>query len=145
MRLRIEYLPTYDMSWGGLSKAHPSDAGFDVRAVDNVTILPHSGVKVNLGFKTEFEEGYEAQLRARSGLASKYGIGLVNGIGTIDANYRGEWAVLLYNHSNEIICLQRGERVAQVVFNQLPQVDIEYGEVNTSDRGAGGFGSTGNE
>lgn len=143
MRLRIEYLPTYDMSWGGLQKAHPSDAGFDVRAADTVTLLPHSGAKVPLGFKTEFDEGYEAQLRARSGLAARYGIGLVNGVGTIDAHYRGEWAVLLYNYSNEIICLQRGERVAQVVFNQLPQVDIEYGEVSTSDRGAGGFGSTG--
>lgn len=143
MRLRIEYLPTYDMSWGGLQKAHPSDAGFDVRAIDAVTLLPHQCVKVPLGFKTEFDEGYEAQLRARSGLAARYGIGLVNGVGTIDAHYRGEWAVLLYNHSNEIICLQRGERVAQVVFNQLPQVDIEIGVVDTTDRGAGGFGSTG--
>ena len=139
MRLRIEYLPTYDMSWGGLQKAHPSDAGFDVRATEPVTLLPHQCVKVPLGFKTEFDEGYEAQLRARSGLAAMYGIGLVNGVGTIDAHYRGEWAALLYNHSNEIICLQRGERVAQVVFNQLPQVDIEYGEVSTSDRGAVGF------
>lgn len=145
MRLRIEYLPTYDQSWGGLQKAHPSDAGFDVRTVESLAIPPHCGVIAHLGFKTEFDEGYEAQLRARSGLASRYGIGLVNGIGTIDANYRGEWAVLLYNHGADIVCLQRGERVAQVVFNQLPQVDIEYGKVNTSDRGAGGFGSTGNE
>lgn len=143
MRLVVEYLPTYDKNWGELSKAHPSDAGFDVRTVEPVTILPHNGVAVPLGFKTQFDEGYEAQLRARSGLAARYGIGLVNGIGTIDAHYRGEWKVLLYNHSNEIICLQRGERVAQVVFNQLPQVDIEIGAVDTSDRGEGGFGSTG--
>lgn len=145
MRLRIEYLPGYDRSWGSVAKAHDTDAGFDLRCTEDVSIAPRSSSCVHLGIKTEFPEGYEAQLRARSGLAKSFGIGLTNGVGTIDAGYRGEWCVLLNNPTDLWVELSKGTRVCQVVFNQLPEVEIEEGPVSyDADRG-GGFGSTGTE
>lgn len=145
MQLRIEYLPNYNKSWGELSKAHPLDAGIDLRAaVDKpIAMMPSSYVKIPLGIRTQFDEGYEAQLRARSGLAAKKGIGLVNGVGTIDAGYRGEWAVVLYNYSMDVFRINPGDRICQVVFNQLPTVDIEYGPISDDNNRGGGFGSSG--
>lgn len=141
MRLKIEYLPSYVGE--PIKQARPGDAGFDLRATTDGYILPGGFVKIPLGIRTSFEEGYEAQLRARSGLAAKNGIGLVNGIGTIDAGYRGEWAVLLYNHGHDVFTYKAGDRVCQVVFNQLPVVDIQEGPVEIDGDRFGGFGSTG--
>lgn len=143
MRLRIAYLPSYDESWGKIGYAHPTDAGMDLRSTVDMTIMPQSYAKIPLGIVTEFEQGYEAQLRARSGLAAKFGIGLVNGVGTIDAGYRGEWAVLLINYGKQPFEIKKGDRVCQVVFNKLPQVEIVDGPVTFDDDRAGGFGSTG--
>lgn len=145
MKLKIKYLDNYLSSWGKITKAHDSDAGFDLRAAipGKLLIMPSSYVKIPLGIATEFDTGYEAQLRARSGLAAKFGIGLVNGVGTIDAGYRGEWAVILYNYSMDVFCINPGDRVCQVVFNQLPSVDIEEGPLTDDDNRFGGFGSTG--
>lgn len=145
MQLQIEYLSNYDKKWGELSKAHSTDAGFDVRAAISspIALMPSSYIKIPLGFRTQFDNGYEAQLRARSGLAAKNGIGLVNGIGTIDAGYRGEWAVVLYNYSMDVFVIKPGDRIAQVVFNQLPDVNITYGPVSDDDDRGGGFGSSG--
>jgi len=143
MKLKVAYLPNYDSSWGVLKYAHPSDAGIDLRSTVDMLIMPHGYAKVPLGIVTEFEPGYEAQLRARSGLAAKHGIGLVNGVGTIDAGYRGEWAVLLINYSNEPFEINRGDRVCQVVFNRLPWVEFVDGPITFDNDRAGGFGSTG--
>lgn len=145
MRLQVSYLENYNKGWGELKKAHPSDAGFDLRAAIPSTILlmPSSFVKIPLGIATIFEEGYEAQLRARSGLAAKFGIGLVNGVGTIDAGYRGEWAVILYNYSTDVFAIRPGDRVCQVVFNKLPDVEVVEGPFTFDDGRGGGFGSTG--
>lgn len=145
MRLQVSYLPNYNRVWGELKKAHPSDAGFDLRAAIPSTILlmPSASVKIPLGIATIFDEGYEAQLRARSGLAAKFGIGLVNGVGTVDAGYRGEWAVILYNYSTDVFAIRPGDRVCQVVFNQLPDVEVVEGPFTFDDDRGGGFGSTG--
>lgn len=145
MKLKIEYLDNYQQSWGKITKAHDSDAGFDLRAAipSKILLMPSAFIKIPLGIATEFDEGYEAQLRARSGLAAKFGIGLVNGIGTIDAGYRGEWAVVLYNYSMDVFCIQPGDRICQVVFNHLPHIDIEEGPVGDDGNRNGGFGSTG--
>ena len=141
MRLKIEYLPSYVGE--PIKQARPGDAGFDLRATTDGYILPGGFVKIPLGIRTSFEEGYEAQLRARSGLAAKKGIGLVNGVGTIDAGYRGEWAVLLYNYSPDVFVINPGDRVCQVVFKELPQVALLEGPVTDEDNRGGGFGSTG--
>lgn len=143
MKLKVAYLPSYDISWGVLQYAHPTDAGIDLRSTVDMLIMPGGYVKIPLGIVTEFEPGYEAQLRARSGLAAKHGIGLVNGIGTIDAGYRGEWAVLLINHGAEPFEINRGDRVCQVVFNRLPWVEFIDGPITFDNDRAGGFGSTG--
>lgn len=145
MRLRINYLPNYNMAWGELKKAHETDAGIDLRAATDVTIIlsPGTFAVIPLGISTEFDAGYEAQLRARSGLAAKHGIGLVNGVGTIDSGYRGEWGVVLYNYNKEPFVIKPGDRICQVVFNQLPKVVIDSGDIDYSDDRCGGFGSTG--
>ena len=91
-------------------------------------------------------EGYEAQLRPRSGLAAKHGLSVLNAPGTIDADYRGEVGVILVNLSNEPFTIQPGERIAQLVIAQYEQVRWNLQEtLDTTERGAGGFGSTGKE
>ena len=145
MQLLVEYLDNYNKDWGALNRAHPADAGIDLRAAieGSLLLLPGAYVKVPLGIRTRFEEGYEAQIRARSGLAANRGIGLVNGVGTIDAGYRDEWAVLLYNHSVNTFVIHPGDRICQVVFNQLPTVEIHEGPITDDDDRGGGFGSSG--
>ena len=92
----------------------------------------------------EVPEGYEAQVRARSGLAIKHGIGLLNGIGTIDADYRGEVRVPLINWSKEDFVINDGDRIGQVIITSYEKVDIELAEeLSDTERGEGGFGHTG--
>lgn len=143
LRVGIEYLDNYDLSWGLVDKGHVNDAGIDLRACIDATLQPGEILLVPLGIKTNIPAGFEAQLRARSGLALKHGISLVNGIGTIDADYCGEWGAILINHGKEPFTINRGDRIVQAVFNELPDV-IVVPEVAASDtdRG-GGFGSTG--
>ena len=92
----------------------------------------------------EFEPGYEVQIRARSGLAAKHGIGLVNGVGTIDSDYRGEIIVALINLGQDAFAVENGERIAQMVISPVVQAEIEPAkELSDTVRGTGGFGSTG--
>jgi dUTP pyrophosphatase len=92
----------------------------------------------------EIPIGYEAQVRARSGLAIKHGISLVNGIGTIDSDYRGEIKVILVNLSKDKFTINPGDRIAQVVFQKIEKAElIEVKEINDTERGSGGFGHTG--
>jgi dUTP pyrophosphatase len=121
-------------------------AGMDLRAcVDETVVLePGSRAVVPTGIAIALPEGYEAQVRPRSGLASKVGLTLLNTPGTIDADYRGEIRVILVNHGDAPVTVKRGERVAQMVFHKLPRLIFE--EVETlpeTERGAGGFGHTG--
>ncbi|MBQ1407397.1 MAG: dUTP diphosphatase [Eubacterium sp.] len=121
-------------------------AGFDIAAFldEPVTLMPGERALIPTGLYFEVPEGYEAQLRARSGLAIKRGIGLVNGIGTIDADYRGEVKVALINWGNEPFTVNNGERIAQVIINKFERVEIELAdELTDTERGSGGFGHTG--
>lgn len=124
-------------------KAHESDAGFDVTCLVDTVITPNGRSLIQTGLEMEIPEGYECQVRSRSGLALKDGIMVLNSPGTIDCNYRGEIGVILFNSSRDKVTIKAGTRVAQLVFNKLPDVDIvEVKEISDTDRGQGGFGSS---
>lgn len=121
-------------------------AGFDIRAYieEPMTLTPGQRALVPTGLFFQLEPGYEAQVRARSGLAIKKGIGLVNGIGTIDSDYRGEVCVPLINWGQEDFVIENGDRIAQVVIAKYEQVTFELTDaIDETERGAGGFGHTG--
>lgn len=121
-------------------------AGADLRAClsEPITLKPMERALIPLGFSMEIPAGAEAQIRARSGLAIKHGITLINGIGTIDADYRGEVGVLLVNLGKEDFTIENDMRIAQMVFARFETPQIEIAEILTqSARGEGGFGSTG--
>ncbi|MBP3816475.1 MAG: dUTP diphosphatase [Firmicutes bacterium] len=132
--------------------ATSDSAGFDLPAyLPEGDFLLKAGERalVPTGFFVELPPGYEAQIRARSGLAIKHGIGLVNGIGTVDPDYRGEWNVPLINWSKEDYLIKDGERIAQAVITKFEQVDFQLVEdisqISETERGSGGFGHTGKE
>lgn len=109
-----------------------------------VVINPHETVMISVGIKTEFPAGYVALIHARSGLASKKGLAPANKVGVIDADYRGEWFVPLHNHSNVPQVIEDGERIAQVLFQEVEQPRfVETEGLSETERGEGGFGSTG--
>ena len=119
-------------------------AGLDLRADEDFVLQPGERRTVPTGLALELPEGYEGQVRPRSGLAARHGIGMVNAPGTIDADYRGEVHVILVNHGQEPFAAKRGERIAQLVVAPVARVEvIEVDALSDSDRGAGGFGSTG--
>ncbi|WP_411354850.1 dUTP diphosphatase [Peptoniphilus harei] len=121
-------------------------SGMDLRANldENLVLKPLDRVLVPTGLYFEFEKGYEAQVRARSGLALKKGLGLPNGIGTIDSDYRGELKVILINMSRDDVVIEDGDRIAQVVFMKIEIPDIvEVEEISDTERSDGGFGHTG--
>jgi dUTP pyrophosphatase len=130
-------LPSYQTS---------QSAGMDLRAnnPEPIVLKPLMRAIVPTGLFIELPEGYEAQIRPRSGLAAKKGLGLVNSPGTIDADYRGEIGVIVVNLSNEDFTIENGERIAQMVIAKHEVASWQEVEsLNESDRGSGGFGSTG--
>ena len=130
-------LPTYETT---------ASAGMDVRAnIDEpITLLPFGRALVKTGLFLEIPAGFECQVRPRSGLAWKKGLTVLNSPGTIDADYRGEVGVILINLSDQPIKIEDGERIAQLIFAPVVQAAWEVTDALTeSDRGAGGFGSTG--
>lgn len=130
-------LPTY---------ATAGSSGMDIRAYINepIELQPLQRVLVPTGLFLEIPEGYEAQIRPRSGLAAKQGITVLNTPGTIDADYRGEIKIILVNLSNEPVTINTGERVAQMVFQKVEKVELEETtSLQETERGAGGFGHTG--
>ena len=121
-------------------------AGMDLCAAINepVTLKPLERTLIPTGIKIELEHGYEAQVRPRSGLSIKHGITLINCVGTIDEDYRGEVCIPVVNLSNETYTIQPDERIAQMVISRVEQARIEVvSELTDTARGAGGFGSTG--
>ena len=125
-------------------KAHPDDAGYDLCSRIDAVLEPLSGMTIPVGFAMELPRGYEAQIRPRSGLAAKYHITVTNSPGTVDANYRGEIKAILYNLGKEPFIIQRGDRIAHMVICKLPEIDlVETTELSETDRGSGGFGSSG--
>lgn len=130
-------LPAYSTS---------QSAGMDLRAnlEEAKTLKPLERTLVPTGLFIELPVGYEAQVRPRSGLALKKGLSVLNTPGTIDADYRGEIGVILVNLSNEEVTIEPGERICQMVIAKHEQAElIEVEVLNETDRGAGGFGSTG--
>lgn len=130
-------LPTY---------ATALSAGMDLRAniEEDITLLPLQRQLVPTGLHIALPEGYEAQIRPRSGLALKHGITVLNTPGTVNADYRGEIMVLLVNFSNEPFTVKDGERIAQMVIAKHKKVDFELVDtLDETERGAGGYGHTG--
>ena len=119
-------------------------AGMDVLSAEDVTVAPGARHAVATGLSLAIPTGYEIQVRPRSGLALKHGITVPNTPGTIDSDYRGELKVILINHGAESFAIARGDRVAQLVLAPVVQAAWnEVGELDATDRGSGGFGSTG--
>jgi dUTP pyrophosphatase len=124
--------------------AKSGDAGADVRSVTETVIQPGARALLDLGFKIEIEDGWEIQVRPRSGLALKKGVTVLNSPGTIDSGYRGQCGVILQNNSNKPFPVRVGDRVAQFVLKRAPQAKFAWTKsVSASERGEGGFGSTG--
>lgn len=124
--------------------AHPGDAGLDLFSVEEVTIERGKRKLVATGISIELPKNTEAQVRPRSGLALKYGVTVLNSPGTIDEGYRGEIKVILINHGEEAFKINKGDKIAQMVIMPVLTVGIEEVEIlNDSERGEGGFGSTG--
>ena len=127
--------------------AKEGDSGFDLRANEGGSLKPLERKLVGTGLYFELPDGYELQIRPRSGLAYKNGVTVLNSPGTVDTGYRGEIKVLLVNISNEEFTWERGERIAQGVVAH--RISSDYGDlievmgINESERGSGGFGSTG--
>lgn len=148
MKVRLQRLPhARDLPLPSPGSA--GAAGFDLRAAladeaGEVVIHPGERRLVPTGLVLEIPPGWEGQVRPRSGLALRYGIGVLNSPGTIDSDYRGEVAVILVNHGDASFSLRHGDRIAQLVLARVEAVQWEEAEIlGESDRGAGGFGSTG--
>jgi dUTP pyrophosphatase len=155
----ITLLDTYDeKEWGMPKYENEGDAGFDLRATEDTAINSLVYISQNeecnsknykvisTGIKMEIPEGYQLEIRPRSGLAAKYGISVANTPGTIDSGYRGEIKVVLINLGVECVLVQRGDRIAQAVLMPVAKVRFNVtNELTETDRGEGGFGSTGVE
>ncbi len=145
MRVRIQRLATArDLPLP--TPASPGSSGFDLRAALPETKLlgPGERLLVPTGLILEIPPGWEGQVRPRSGLALRHGIGVVNAPGTIDSDYRGEVAVILINLGAAPFPVQRGDRIAQLVISPVAHIEWEESEaLSESDRGSGGFGSSG--
>jgi dUTP diphosphatase len=143
LRVRIKRLRP-DASLPRYMTSHA--AGMDLAAAidEPVTLAARERASVGTGIAISLPEGYEAQIRPRSGLASRHGITLLNSPGTIDADYRGEIRVILINHGSEAVTIRSGDRIAQMIVGPVTWVDwIEVDELDETERGGGGFGHTG--
>ncbi len=142
MQVKIVNKSQYDLP----QYATALSAGMDLKAdiVEPIELGSLERAMVPTGLYIELPEGYEAQIRPRSGLAAKFGITVANAPGTIDADYRGEIKVILINLSKEKFVINPGERIAQMVIAKYEKIEWkEVGQLEESERGAGGFGSTG--
>jgi dUTP pyrophosphatase len=119
-------------------------AGLDLLADEPFSLAPGERRLVPTGLAVAIPPGFEGQVRPRSGLAARHGVGMVNAPGTIDADYRGEVGVLLVNHGQEAVAFARGDRIAQLVIAPVVRAEVELLDaLAETDRGGGGFGSTG--
>lgn len=124
--------------------AHPSDAGMDIRSIEDISLAPGERALVHTGLVVLLPPMYEAQVRPRSGLALKFGITVLNTPGTIDSGYRGEVGVILVNLGQEEFKVKKGDKIAQMVIAPVTQPQVVETEfIDRTDRGEGGFGSTG--
>ena len=124
--------------------ANPGDAGLDLYSAESYALQPGERKLISTGIKLAVPQGFEAQIRPKSGLALKYGVTLVNTPGTIDAGYRGVVGVILINHGNEAFSIEKNMKIAQMVINKIEIADVrEVDNLDKTERGEGGFGSTG--
>ena len=143
VRIQISRLP-HGQGLPLPSYATPSAAGMDVVAAEDLDLAPGQRHAVATGFCVAIPDGFEIQVRPRSGLAFKHGISVPNTPGTIDSDYRGELKILLINHGAEAFAIRRGERIAQLVPAAVTLAALdEVAELDDTHRGHGGFGSTG--
>ena len=123
---------------------NPGDAGMDICSNENVKVLAFNWKLISTGIYLEIPEGYEVQVRSRSGLAVKYGLMVLNSPGTIDSGYRGEVKVILKNHDHHSYDVKKGDRIAQLVMASVVRAEIEEViELSETERNEGGVGSTG--
>ena len=141
--LRVQVLPHGE----GLdlpAYATPGSAGMDLRAAEACTLQPRQRHAVPTGLRVAIPDGWEGQIRPRSGLAFRHGLSIPNAPGTIDSDYRGELKVLLINLGDAPIDIERGMRIAQMLITPAPQVEVlVVADLEDTERGAAGFGSTG--
>lgn len=145
MSVRVKYLSHHE-GLPPLERMTSGSSGFDIRAAcsEEIVIEPGSRALVPSGFILSIPEGFEGQIRPRSGLAANEGISVLNSPGTIDSDYRGEVKVILHNWGSKRVVVRRGDRIAQIVFIRLPSIEIvEDASLDETDRGSGGFGHTG--
>ena len=125
-------------------RTHQGDAAIDLHARRHVVLQPGERASVATGISVAIPPGFGGFVLPRSGHAARHGVGVVNGPGLIDSGYRGEVAVLLINHGTEVVTFQRGDRIAQLTVVPIPEVEwTEVDQLDDTDRGKGGFGSTG--
>lgn len=131
------------------TKAHATDACFDIYAdlgIDKIEIKPHTTKKIKTGLAMAIPEGYYAPIYARSGVATKRFLRLAQGTAIIDCDYRGEWLIPIHNDGEQVEIVENGERICQFDIQKVyPTQLIEVDELNSTDRGTGGFGSSGNK
>ena len=126
------------------SYAHEDDVGMDLYSVEELVIKPMERKLVGTGIKIELPKNIEAQVRPKSGLSAKFGLSVLNTPGTIDPGYRGEVKVIIINLGNEEYKIEKGSKIAQMVFNEIKKPKIKIvDELTKTKRGEGGFGSTG--
>ena len=142
MRIRIKRLRP-DAELPAYAHGPGEDAGLDLKAVEDIMLVPNVPQLVPTGLCIELPPGYEAQIRPRSGLALKHAITLPNSPATIDPGYRGEIRVILLNLGKDSYQIHAGDRIAQMVIARYEPVEWEEAELNSSRRGIGGFGSSG--
>lgn len=126
--------------------ATAGSAGMDIRAAVNDEVILKGGktILVPTNISVELPEGFEIQVRPRSGMAINHSIGILNSPGTIDSDYRGEIKIILFNFGEEDFIIKRGDRIAQLIISKVYRASLnEIAELNTTDRGSGGFGHTG--
>jgi len=144
-RVRVRRLPHgVGLELPGYASAGAAGADLRAAVTDPMAVGRGERVAVPTGLVLEIPKGYEAQVRPRSGLASKHGLTVVNSPGTVDSDYRGELKVLLVNLGSETVTIERGDRVAQLVIAPVTRADfVEDDDLSSTERGEGGFGSTG--
>jgi dUTP pyrophosphatase len=145
VRVKIRYLANHE-GLPPLARQTPGSSGFDLHAAcdGEIRVGPGATALVPAGFQIAVPAGYEAQVRPRSGLALRSGIGLLNAPGTVDSDYRGEVCIILHNFGAVDFVVRRGDRIAQLVVSPLPLVElVEEDVLDETGRGSGGFGHTG--
>ncbi len=143
--LKLKRLPHgHDLPLPQYQTEHAAGADVHAAVTDPITLAPGQRELIPTGFAYEIPPGHEMQVRPRSGLAFKHGVTVLNAPGTIDADYRGELKVLLINHGQEPFQINRGERIAQIIVAPVTKAQpTEVSELSNTQRGQGGFGSTG--